>query len=418
MQSTSVRAFKVLTSKIHPQLPLNARESQQLLGLLTTSFRQHLDREYPATQLRDNQTAVRDGRGQPITPSDAIAHRSSHSTANHHLESILTNPMFATKPVRRSGSTSRAEPAHTHTMRLRHVIGHPLQWFEEKVAGGTASIVSATLCLESLRAPAYRDLNAGTRVLALLKSVGLHKSEAFYKHQPFLQALAFVLVADGQQQLLWSMLNVDPTNVLESTLLDRQDVSRWKAYLLKHFVRAELNHPQGQDHAIALILAASSSGSFSVREVNLAVNVFTKHIYSYPFAGSVKDFDTLLSLAKQWSTELNNLNHARLALRHPYQPSPQPALDYLQKIHLSPEAVREMQKTRRQSLVQLSLDVARLLLAQGRVEDGAWVLEFAQNNFSEELDLSSETQNVTTPSDKARENELNNLRLLDGLALD
>ncbi|KAJ9649530.1 hypothetical protein H2199_000306 [Coniosporium tulheliwenetii] len=418
MQSTGVRAFKALASKIHPQLPLNARESQQLLGLLTTSFRQHLDREYPASQLRDNQAAVQDGRGQPITPSDANAHRSSHSTANHHLESILTNPMFTTKPKRRSGSSPRAESAHTHTMRLRHVISDPLQWFEEKVAGGTANIVGATLCLESLRAPAYRDLNAGTRVLVLLKSVGLHKSEAFYKHQPFLQALAFVLVADGQQRLLWSILNVDPANILETTLLDHQDVARWKAYLLKHFVRAELSHPQGQDHAVALILAASSSGNFSGREVNLAVKVFTKHTYSYPFAGSVKDFDALLDLAKQWSAELNNLTYARLALRHPQQPSPQPGLEYLQKIHLSPEAVREMQKTRRQSLIQLSLDVARLLLAQGRFEDGAWVLEFAQNNFSEELDLSSETQPVLTTSEKARENELNNLRLLDGLALD
>ena len=41
------RAFGSLASKIHPQLPLTPRESQQLLNLLTTSFRSHLDREHP-----------------------------------------------------------------------------------------------------------------------------------------------------------------------------------------------------------------------------------------------------------------------------------------------------------------------------------------------------------------------------------
>ena len=41
------RALSTLANKLHPQLPLTPRESQQLLSLLTASFRRHLDREHP-----------------------------------------------------------------------------------------------------------------------------------------------------------------------------------------------------------------------------------------------------------------------------------------------------------------------------------------------------------------------------------
>ena len=38
MSAASRRAFSYLASKIHPQLPLSPRESQQLLNLLTTTL--------------------------------------------------------------------------------------------------------------------------------------------------------------------------------------------------------------------------------------------------------------------------------------------------------------------------------------------------------------------------------------------
>ena len=55
MQSaTGKRVLSTLASKIHPQLPLSPRESQQLLSLLTQSFRAHLDREHPSPPLGEH----------------------------------------------------------------------------------------------------------------------------------------------------------------------------------------------------------------------------------------------------------------------------------------------------------------------------------------------------------------------------
>src|SRR5690348_15716553 len=102
MQSAaSKRVLSTLASKIHPQLPLSPRESQQLLTLLTTSFRAHLDREHPlpeSSQNRHTQKPTGSNARRASSPAQAT---SSYASATQHIDSILTNPLFAVKPRRR-----------------------------------------------------------------------------------------------------------------------------------------------------------------------------------------------------------------------------------------------------------------------------------------------------------------------------
>src|SRR6201999_1022851 len=49
MQATGSSLMRRLSSAIHPQLPLDARRTEQLLATLTASFQRHLDRAHPTS---------------------------------------------------------------------------------------------------------------------------------------------------------------------------------------------------------------------------------------------------------------------------------------------------------------------------------------------------------------------------------
>ncbi|KAG9822842.1 hypothetical protein KCU68_g16492, partial [Aureobasidium melanogenum] len=126
MKASSVQqAFKSLTSRIHPQLPLSERESKRLLNALTSSFRSHLDHHHN-----------HDAAASVTSASASTQHPLSSSTAtDRHLASILTNPLL-TKPVHQQ---------------LKAKSKHPIALFEDQVAAGRANLPSARLCLEAFR---------------------------------------------------------------------------------------------------------------------------------------------------------------------------------------------------------------------------------------------------------------------------
>ena len=103
MQSAArKRALSTLAAKIHPQLPLSPRESQQLLNLLTTSFRAHLDRAHPQPETpQDSHAGNRSGRRN----SSPARVASSYVLATRHMDSILTNPLFAVTPPSQRGQS-------------------------------------------------------------------------------------------------------------------------------------------------------------------------------------------------------------------------------------------------------------------------------------------------------------------------
>ncbi|KAF2396234.1 hypothetical protein EJ06DRAFT_484100, partial [Trichodelitschia bisporula] len=95
MQSSKSSALRALTSKIHLQLPLDPRESQKLLGVLTSSFQQQLDRHHPiGAPLEDHVKASRRTSRSAPPP----LHVSSQASALNHFNSLLSNPLLAHKP--------------------------------------------------------------------------------------------------------------------------------------------------------------------------------------------------------------------------------------------------------------------------------------------------------------------------------
>ena len=119
MQSTvGQRALSTLAKKLHPQLPLTPRESQQLLSLLTTSFRTHLDREHPVEAQTPNARKAVSNEDR-----EALHTTSSAALASQHIDAVLSNPLFAVKPSRRGSEAAVSD-----------ILKNPMGWFTNEVA--------------------------------------------------------------------------------------------------------------------------------------------------------------------------------------------------------------------------------------------------------------------------------------------
>ena len=127
------RALGTLAKKLHPQLPLTPRESQQLLNLLTSSFRSHLDAAHPVhTTEKSHQSVVRktvDSGDKDHVPFHA---RSSSALASQHIDAVLSNPLFAVKPTRRGAASAASE-----------LLQDPVAWFVNEIAAGNATLAKA-----------------------------------------------------------------------------------------------------------------------------------------------------------------------------------------------------------------------------------------------------------------------------------
>lgn len=138
MKLTSAQAFKFLTSKIHPPLPRTPRESQQLLSLLTSSFRRQLDREHPPVQPAEPQAPAQ--LLSSSTPPD------NPINADQHLSSILDHPLFSTVPHRSSLGQKRNGNAHGDNGAIP-AAEDPMLVLNRAIASGAADANTLHGCL-------------------------------------------------------------------------------------------------------------------------------------------------------------------------------------------------------------------------------------------------------------------------------
>ncbi|OCK86263.1 hypothetical protein K432DRAFT_285034 [Lepidopterella palustris CBS 459.81] len=426
MQSPVSRAFSVLSSKIHPQLPLTPRESQQLLALLTTSFRQHLDREHPGYVPDDAGCEV---HRQHYQVKDTIAKRSvseptsSHITASKHLESILTNPLFAIQPRRRRSGISNSSDMHK-------LLKDPLQWFLEQVADGSADITKALLCMEALeRTPltSKTSLATGTSVSAKpglqivewLRASGLDRSKPFLTDYKFVTKLARLLTMEHEESLLWDWFLRRPADRMKETGMSVGQVRTFRSRLLRAMVKSKLDHGGGLEAAFSTFFRALSVRKIpdisDIRKGVFGSGMFLmKYLVSHPNAHiSPEAFNRFLHTTDEWAFGREKLVRALLWLHHPSGPSVSPGLDFLKhyKEPLSNSNIRVL-------LVQLSLGVARQLLIEERFEEGRQILDFAKENFPEEVGSQPPQHSQASTALEPSQDELENMQLLDSLRLE
>ncbi|KAF3011067.1 hypothetical protein E8E13_011168 [Curvularia kusanoi] len=403
------RALSTLAKRLHPQLPLTPRESQQLLNLLTTSFRAHLDREHPVhTPETAAPKAGRNGRDSIVAPSSA-------ALASQHLDAVLSNPLFAVKPSRR-GSQSGA----------LQILKDPIGWFLNEMAMGRASLSKVSTCLDILdrsdvAAQSRQDKKPGAVIGGWLHSSGLDASTEFLEtcvaSHSFLSRLVTLLLADGETRILWKWFARPYTPGLSHA-----KVLIFKKQILRCMVHAGTGHDlprslllferahdicQEQQKGFETLRTA---GQYLVHAIVSKPTVSISHELYDAFRKS-----TAFWIPGPWAVAVD----AMLWLRHPLGASFTPGIQFIQ----DPAGAATFAKARtaqRSFVVQLSLGVARELLAEERYEDAQVVMAFIKQYFPD-LVLTSFSQEPPRSAvhsakfEKEQADEVRNLELLEGL---
>lgn len=407
-------ASHALRSLIHPPLPLNARESQQLLNLLTTSFRQQLEKAHVISE--DPSIAK--------TSSSVRRRRSSEPSGfrptDTHMRTVLNNPLF--KPV----AGVRGDPTSQRD---------PMEVFEAAVAKGMMTIESAAGCLIAkkraiVQSPiisvrdGMRGSGAGQKVLKWLLSSGTANDDRFLQSTVFSKILIEFMVAEGLQEYVWKWIQRAITerkagggaNATASTA----PTSYTASTALRLLILAESTGSKNLDAAIfsldrAATLLRESHHLQRLEVLSRAGSYLVSQVTSISDArqpASELAFDTLVRLAPEFSRASSDtdLYTAHLRLHHPIYSNAELALNYL-----AARPTAELRGPRKdmheKEVVRLGLDVAKFLLEKesGRSKDAAWVLEYLQTNFAKYLGEAVQTQVKQAKAEAA------SLQLLEGL---
>ncbi|KAF9697096.1 hypothetical protein EKO04_004731 [Ascochyta lentis] len=421
------RALSTLASKLHPQLPLTPRESRQLLTLLTTSFRTHLDREHPVhvTEKSHNLTRHNVVRHQDYNSSHAT---SSSALASQHIDAVLSNPLFAMKPSRRGSQSAASE-----------ILKDPIGWFLNQVAAGDATLSKASMCLgmlEKRTAEQPPQLHAGKAPGAIigdwLRSSGLDSSKEFLDmciaepqtkrpSDTFFSRLVSLLIAHDKKPLVWKWYTrswrsgVQPTKVL-----------LFRKQLLKHMVHAEAS--QDIYRGIVLFRRAcemiGEQSEKSYEQLRPAGQYLVHAIMSRPTNTIGRDLynsfrqSTRLWINSRWSQAVDSM----LWLHHPTTASAAPGLRFIQDPAGAATYANAI-PTKRRFIVQLILGIARQLLEEESYRDAQTVMAFAKQHFPDLVlsNLSTEQQpaadRLSRKAERERRREERNLELLDDLIL-
>ncbi|MCJ1253297.1 Saccharopine dehydrogenase [Lignoscripta atroalba] len=418
MKTSTILSFRSLTSKIHPPLSLNPRETQKLLSLLTASFRQQLDQEHP----------------RPAT-------KEAHVTDNHFY-TILTNPLFRVPSAKRRTPRVFGDHGHDTTLGdLQGLIRRPLEHFNQQVAAGTATIGTAQHCLDAhlknlIASPSddtkkvLRSSQAGAVILSWLWASGLEKSTNFLEDQSFVNALMPFMVAEGREQHVWRWLE----RLQDSLIRGQIDGSRaifqnvsTQAHILQRLILSKNRFENTLDGAMETFLQASDIITSSPQTLRSYASKIlapaAKSLFSLltqPQKRVLLRLGTFNSFVRKMDvwTSKGGYYHVLLLLHHPKHPDGSPALRYLKD--MDSNTLEKLNIRKRRNIIHMSLKAAQTLLTQKRDVDAAWIMAFLQENFAQEIgSAASHPETTTTVMRQERpqeSNETTNLRLLEALA--
>ncbi|KAF2111695.1 hypothetical protein BDV96DRAFT_581586 [Lophiotrema nucula] len=385
MQSTVAtrRALHYLTSKIHPQLPLSPREQQQLLNILTTSFRAHLNRQHPLSP------PEKEARSRTALVQHVPQPNTSQTAANKHIDSILANPLFSAPP-RRGSDAAHAE--------VQDVFKDPLGWFMGQAAIGAADVSKAAACLTVLsqkkrsndeHAARAVQTRPGTRIADWLWSSGLEGSRSFIgRPHSILPQLIPLLVEEGEENPIWRWMQQENDTLVQKTGLTVDQVLAFKARLLAKVVQVKLETSDTLDEALAAFAKAQyhtdePTGARVLRHAG--TSILARVLSDAEVSASPELYQTFLDKVRAWTGTFDRIMESLLWLRHPSKRSARPGLAYIKHAQgshlLGLDIGIRPTKKRRELVVELCLGVARQSMAEHRFQDAQVALEFAKDHF-------------------------------------
>ncbi|KAL1799749.1 hypothetical protein ACET3X_000091 [Alternaria dauci] len=427
MQSSAgKRVLSTLASKIHPQLPLSPRESQQLLNLLTNSFRTHLDHAHPLAPSESHQKkptrelALSNGRRN----SSSIRQTSSYDSASQHIDSILNNPLLAVKPRRRGAGSAAID-----------VMREPMNWFVDEIAAGTATLPKAAVCLEVLEKTKNQRpsrLENGRSPAAVLvewlQTSNLENTKQFLdmsvksrRGTVFLNRLVALLLAEGETTALWRWFIRSNERRAKDTGLDMARIANFRQQLLAKMVVFSADNKDVVSSMNVFMQAFRLLENAGYQEALDMLRPAGGHlvnliIYNPDHSIPPPLYQEFLLSSTYWFGDWSRAVQSMLSLHHPTQPSANPGLEFIQD---PAGAIKHVNASRgrRNFLVQLCLGVARQLMEQENFAEAQSVMEFTKEHFPEIVLPKQAIVQQQTAEQQRVSRERRNLELLDRLVL-
>ncbi|KAI1306822.1 hypothetical protein F5Y03DRAFT_128745 [Xylaria venustula] len=379
--------------QIHHPLPLNQRESKQLLESITTAFRKNLDREHP----------WQSDEASPTTPANArLGSAEPASTTNHrptdrHLRAILSNPLFAQPRKDNADTVLPSVPSVPSIPSIPSVHAprnNPFDVFDSAVSKGLMTGRRAAGFLATVRsqllAESPNDIRqrmglsgAGLSVLRWLRSSGQENDLNFLSDAALLKLLVQFLYAEGLQEVAWSWLAQLATRGTE--LEFDKTPGRASGRTLSRLMSAIINESSEAGSASSISLdgsfAALAKANHMLPRENTAVGVALKHSWARLSWASTVDamgrpkpsvtlFEDFVDIGKPFKRPLDL---AHLALHHPTTPNHSAAIEYLRLRRQIIEDMTDIKSGLQPRILCLVLDAAERLKQTGQADEAPWI---------------------------------------------
>lgn len=402
---------KGLLPRIHQPLPLNQRESQQLLNSITSSFRKHLDQEHPWQSSSSPEAAPSPA---PISKRLEKAVLSKKEPPNsqrqnkqrptdYHLDNILSNPLFA-KPQRATGGSQQislhTEPLSTD---VQADVQKELYIFDsassrgmmtaQRAAGFLASIsriISSQSVLALEKRVRLGDTGAGLKVVQWLRSSGLDHNLEFLHNPILIKHLAPFLYAEAMEEVVWTWLSRLGTRIVASP--EDKETHQAIANLMPFVIKldeSKLGATRALDDSYSAFLRMHQTLESKNRHMERVVkNSWARLSWTSTVDAtqrpkpSVPLFEMFTDIGRSWGKQLDI---AHLELHHPTSPDHTSAVSYLHddgKIASVAKQVNQAKSDRlSRRMVSLGADTVQRLNQVGQREEASWVNELMSRTF-------------------------------------
>lgn len=386
MKTTNALSARMrqLLANLHPPSPPTAREGQQLLNVLQSSFKRQLDAEHP-NPLQSN---LKDAEHHAIPATRESA--TSHATTSY-FGSILAHPVLGTLEGLRTKQDAIAKfdrlvaESQVDSERLAGLI----KWYNRE------TLVTGTV---------HDGETLGTRLNAWLHSTDTAAREQFFLNESTLKAALEMLIAENNEATIWNWLRmVYERQLIKATLKSQAWLhveDRLVSSLMRMAIlRNDLNEAAQQFNQACQYRLTSGRANPATTSQNKLTKLPSNPLYisGRRLASSIifyrhghnidtDSFSTLLDHVPSW-TASPECSRFFIKLYHPTLPSAR-SLFYHLKDGQADQLIqrqRSASKTSRKAVMTAILDASKLSLDQGSRAQATFLLDFAIHNYPDFL---------------------------------
>lgn len=366
MQATGASLMRRLSSAIHPQLPLDARQTSQLLASLTTSFQRHLDKAHPVSHSTTG-NSVREG-AVPL---------SSFTENKSHFEKIIHHPSFAGLQHSASPNANLAEKTALAALRLT----------EEKLKQGTLSVIQASNWFKSIyhnrvNCQPRSDLSFASRFMTLLQASGPDLVNQFFLEKGARNRWVRLMFRENREKEILSIVYAyeKATRVLPTFL----------AVTLQYRPLRQFKVTLDQVENLINTKHSANGGKISEQCVNALIWILLREkldIISCRDRWVMLEAQLSLSTFATFAPGSLSLLLALADMLHRTHPRMDKFIAFLRKVKRVPDetAYWTLNHVHRELLLESSLKAARILCVQERIQDAQEILAFAEVLLDGEL---------------------------------